>query len=128
MLFPGRKFSILVDPKQISVVFESEKQKEKKGVLTSFISFPTFISNFPPSLLQFSFFSPQFSPLSLFTLTLFSRYVSKNFPGQKSLTPLIVLHLLLMHNAICVHPLLTYTYALIVVFKYYSKHAAPYTV
>ena len=30
MLFPGKKIPILVDPKEISVVFKSEKQKKKK--------------------------------------------------------------------------------------------------
>ena len=35
MLFPGKKNPILVDPKQISVVLKSEKQKkkERKGPL-----------------------------------------------------------------------------------------------
>ena len=53
----------------------SEKQKKKKKkVLSSFCNFSTssFISNFPPSLLQFPFFSSQFSPLFTFSLPLLS--------------------------------------------------------
>ena len=45
-----------------------------------FLTFPTSISNFPPSFLQFSLFSSQFSPFSLFFLASFFQYVSKNFP------------------------------------------------
>ena len=79
MLFPGRKIPILVDPKQIFVVFESEKskkkkkKKKKKGPHLFFSRFPASISNFPPFLLNFH-------PFSLFSLPLFSRYVSKKFP------------------------------------------------
>ena len=42
--------------------FKSEKKKKKKPS-PLFLTFPTSISNFPPSLLQLSFFSSQFSPL-----------------------------------------------------------------
>ena len=64
--------SLLVDPKQISVVLKSEKQKKKKKKgqkVLSFYNFTASIFNFPPSLFQFSFFS---SPFSLFPLPLFS--------------------------------------------------------
>ena len=67
IFFPGvkcffqYKIPILVHPKQISSVFKvkrkkkrKRKKKKKKKVLTSF---------YPPSLLQFSFFLSQFSPL-----------------------------------------------------------------
>ena len=60
------------------------KKKKKKRSSPLFRIFPTSIYNFPPSLLQFSFFSSQFLPLFHFSLPLFSRYVSKKFPGQKS--------------------------------------------
>ena len=54
-LFPVQ-ISILVDPKQISVVFNSEKKEKKSSAHFSPYNF-----KFPPSLLQFSFFSSQFS-------------------------------------------------------------------
>ena len=84
MLFPGRKFPILVDPKQISVIFKSEKQKKKKKKKKRssdlFRAFPTSISNFEPSLYHFPSFLLNFYPFSLFSFSYFSRYVSKNFP------------------------------------------------
>ena len=83
MLFPGRKFPILVDPKQISVVFKSEKQKKRSSPI--FITFPTCISNFPPSLLQFTFFSSKFSTLFPFFLDSFFPIRQEKFSGQKSL-------------------------------------------
>ena len=76
--FPGVKCffpvenSILVDPKQILVVLKSDK------VLSSFC-------NFPPSLLQFSFFSSQFAPLFPFFFTSFLPVGQQKFPCQKSL-------------------------------------------
>ena len=80
----------MVDPKQISVVFKSEEQNKKKGKKWSsplYITFPTSISNIPPSLLQFSIFFFQFScyffhfsPLFIFFLPFFSQSVSENFP------------------------------------------------
>ena len=42
------------------------------------VTFTTSISYFPPSLLHFSFFSSQFSPI--FPCLFFSQYVSKHFP------------------------------------------------
>ena len=78
MLFSREKIPILVDPKLISVVFKSEKQKKqtnkqkqnktKKSTHLILERFPASISNFPPFLINFHPFS------------LFSRYVSKNFP------------------------------------------------
>ena len=76
---------------------KSKKGKKKGGGSSPlFITFPTSNSNFPPFLLQFSFFSSQFSPLFPFfpirqqnfpvrslwghPFSLFSQYVSKNFP------------------------------------------------
>ena len=63
---------------------EKKKKKKKKRSSPLFISFPTSISNFPPScftifLLFFSISTP-FPFFSIFSLPLFSRYVSKNFP------------------------------------------------
>ena len=57
---------------------KKKKKKKKKGLCSAsrFHVFQPSISNFPTSLLQFSFFSFHF----LFSLPLFSRYVSKNFP------------------------------------------------
>ena len=51
-----------------------KKKRERKSSSPLFITFPTSISNFPPSLLQFSqfsFFSSQFSPLFPFFPCLF---------------------------------------------------------
>ena len=50
---------------------QKKKKKKKKRSSPFFITFPSSISNFPPSLLQFSFFSSQFSPLFLFFLASF---------------------------------------------------------
>ena len=82
MFFPGRKFPFWYTQNKITVVFKTEKQKKKKKKRSSplFTTFPTSISNFPPSLLQFYNFpsylfsifthSPFFSPI----------HQSKNFP------------------------------------------------
>ena len=80
--FPVEK-SILVDPKQISVVLKSEKhkkKKKKKKVPSSFCNFPPSIFNFTPSLFlfQFSFFPAPF--YFFFSLPLFSQWVNRNFP------------------------------------------------
>ena len=53
---------------------KSEKKKKKKRSSPLFITFPTSIFNFPPSLfpfLQFSSFLLNFHPFSLFSLPLF---------------------------------------------------------
>ena len=60
--------------------WKAKKKKKKKRPSPLLITFPTSISNFPPSLLPFSFFSSQFSALFHFSLPLSSRYISKNFP------------------------------------------------
>ena len=87
------KISILVDPKQISVVLKSEKQKNKnknknkqtektKKKSPHFVTFPPSIFNFPPSLLQFSFFSSPFSLFSSpFSLALLFPIDQQRFPG-----------------------------------------------
>ena len=70
LIFPDLKcffsveISILIDPKQISVVSQSKKPPSKKKVLCSVSYFSPSILNFPPSL-QYSFSSSQFSLLSL---------------------------------------------------------------
>ena len=77
--FPGEKcffpveIPILVDPKQISVVFNFPKWKAKKKKRSSplFITFPTSNSNFTPSLLQFFVFFLNFCHSFLFSLPLF---------------------------------------------------------
>ena len=74
---------------------QPKKKKKKKRSSPLFITFPTSISNFPPPLLQFSFFSSQFSPLFLAS---YFPIRQQKFPGQKSrgggtllpVTPLIV--------------------------------------
>ena len=79
--FSQYKIPILVDSKQISVVFKSEKQKGKKKASTLFISFPTYhllFLNFPSFLLNFH-------PFSLFILASFFPIRQQRFPGQKSL-------------------------------------------
>ena len=81
-VFSRLKVPILVDPKQIFLVFKSEKQK--KGSSPLFVTFPTSISNFPPSLLQFSFFSCQFSSLFHFFLASFFPIRQQKFPDQNS--------------------------------------------
>ena len=50
-----------------------KKKKKKKGPHLFLERFPASISNFPPFLVNYH-------PFSLFSLPLFSRYVSKNFP------------------------------------------------
>ena len=90
-----------VDPKQISVIFKSEKGKKKKKKERSsplFRTFPTSISNFSPSLYYFPSFLLNFYPFPLFSLPLFSQFSlspfflayfflirQQKFPGQKSL-------------------------------------------
>ena len=59
-------------------------KKKKKGSSPLFITFPTSISYFPLSLLQFSFFSCQFSPLFPFFLASFFPIRQQKFPNQKS--------------------------------------------
>ena len=54
-----------------------EKWQEKKKSCPHFVTFPPSIFNFPPSLLQFFFFSSQFSPLFPFFLPSF-------FPGRSA--------------------------------------------
>ena len=90
--FSQREIPILVDPKQISVIFKTEKQNKKTNKKTNkqkkkgphlflklfLLSFPIFhlpFYNFPSFLLNFH-------PFSLFSLPLFSRYTSKNFPAR----------------------------------------------
>ena len=90
----------MVDPKQKQKQNQKTKNKKKRSS-PRFITFPTSISKFPPSLLQFPFtifllFFSIFHPLSLFSLPLFSRYVSKNFPVRSlwgALCPLPVMPL-----------------------------------
>ena len=80
MLFPGRKFPILVDPKQISVIFKSDKQKKKKKkVFTSFLYFPIFHLPFYNIFLLFNF-----TPFPI-SLPLFFLIHQQKFPSQKSL-------------------------------------------
>ena len=81
--FSRWKISILVAPKQILVVFKSEKQKKKKrkGPLLIFELFPPSIFNFPPSLLQFFFFSSPFPPPP------FSLFPSLFFPDRSAKIP-----------------------------------------
>ena len=61
--FPGVKCFFPVEnshfgrPKTNLRRFQKRKAKKKKKSSPLFITFPTSISNFPPSLLQFSFFS-----------------------------------------------------------------------
>ena len=62
--------------------FQKWKAKKKKSSHL-FYNFSYF--NFPPSLLQFSFFSSQFSPLFPFFLASFFPIRQQKFPGQKSL-------------------------------------------
>ena len=69
-------------PKQISAVFKSEKKIRSSPLV---ITFPTSISNFPPSFLKFSFFSSPYSPLFPFFLASFFPIRQQKFPGQKSL-------------------------------------------
>ena len=62
-----------------------KERKKKKKSSPLFINFPTFILNFPSSLLQFCFFSSQLSPLFPFILAFFFPIRKQKFPGQKSL-------------------------------------------
>ena len=89
--FPGVKCffpaenSHIGRPKTNSVVFKSEKQKKRSSPLI--ITFPTSISKFPPSLLQFSFFSYQFSPFfpsSLLNSPLFPVFLASFFPDTSA--------------------------------------------
>ena len=57
---------------------KKKKRKEKK-VLNSFYNFSYSHFQFSTFPFKFSFFSSQFSHLSLFSLPVFSPYVSKNF-------------------------------------------------
>ena len=90
--FPGVKCFLPVEnsrfgrPKTNFRLFQKsfffEKKKKKKGSSPLFITFLTYISNFPPSLLQFSFFPSQFSPLFPFFLASFFPIRQQKFPGQ----------------------------------------------
>ena len=61
--------------------WKKKKKKKKKGkkkgplLIFHFVTFPTSVFNFPPSLSRFSFSSP----FSLFLLPSFSRWVSRDF-------------------------------------------------
>ena len=70
ILFPSRKFPFCWTQNKFWCFGE-------KKVLSSFVTFPPSIFNFPSSLLQFSFFSSQFSPLFPFFLASF-------FPGRSA--------------------------------------------
>ena len=86
MFFPGRKFPFWYTQNKFrSFSKVKSKKKKKKRSSPLFITFPTPISNFPSSLLQFSFFSPQFSPLFPFFLASFFPICKHKFPGQKFL-------------------------------------------
>ena len=101
MFFPGRKFPFWYTQNKFPSFLKvkrkkrrrrrrskkkKKKKKKKKGphlflYLYNF-SYPTSISNFPSSLLQFSFFSSQFSPLFTFFVASIRK---QKFPGHKSL-------------------------------------------
>ena len=84
MLFPGKKIPILVYSKHISVIFKSEKKKKSPHF---FYNFPTSIFIFPPSLLQFPFFSSQFfTPFPFFPDT--SAKISRSEVSGGTLPPL----------------------------------------
>ena len=59
MLFPGRKFPFLVDPKQIQWFWKVKSKRKKPS--PHFVTFPPSIINFTPSLFRFSFFFPSSS-------------------------------------------------------------------
>ena len=86
ILFPGRIFWFLVDPKNFSS-FEKWKAKKKKKVPFSFCHFATFSSfNFQFSTFPFTIFLVFFSisPFSLFFLCSFFPVDDQKFPSQKS--------------------------------------------
>ena len=96
MLFPGRKFPILVDPKQISVIFKSEKQKKKKKkkkkkgpqIFLELFLLPFPILNLPFTifLLFFSIFTPfPFFPSPIFPDT--SAKISRSEVSGGALCP-----------------------------------------
>ena len=74
--FSRYKIPILVDPKQISVVLKSEKQKRKSSPL--FVTFPPSFFQFftSPSLFQFSFFP--------FLMLHFPYFPSLSFPNTSA--------------------------------------------
>ena len=87
--FPGVKCFFPVEnshfgrPKTNFHRFQKWKEKKKKNRSSPlFIAFRTSVSNFPPSLLQFSFFSSQFSPLFPFFLCSFFPIHQLKFPSQ----------------------------------------------
>ena len=89
---PVIEISILVHPKQITVISKSEKQKKKKKkqkkkkVLCSFSFSPSSILIFPPALFPFfpCFFFP-FPPLFPTLLSfLFSPFLIPKFVSQKT--------------------------------------------
>ena len=92
--FSQWKFSILVHPKQTSLISKSEKQKEKKEVLCSFSHFFPSIFHFPPStlaifLLFFSLFPFFFA--SIFPIGL-QKKISEKCQGGILLPPPPPLH------------------------------------
>ena len=88
MLFPVENF-YFGRPKTNFSCFEKlkakkkTKNKNKKKSSSHFVTFPPSIFNFPPSFLQFSFFSSPFSPLYPFFLTSFFPIGQQKFPGPE---------------------------------------------
>ena len=76
------EISILVHPKQISVVSKCEKKKErkKKSPLLGFILFYPSITNFPPSISQFFLL---FCPFPFFPCLCTFPGRSQKIPGEK---------------------------------------------
>ena len=106
--FSRLKIPILVDPKQKqkkktkNKKKQTNKQTKKKRSSTLFLTFPTSIFNFPPSLLNFPSFLLNFHTFSLFSLPLFSHYVSQNFP-VRSLWPCLLPPPRLLRHCVIVH-------------------------
>ena len=76
--FRGGKAFFLIFEKKKKKKKKRRKKKKKKKVLSSFCNYPSFhfhIFNFPPSFLQFSFFSSPFPPplFHFFLASFFSR-------------------------------------------------------
>ena len=89
MLFPGRKFPFWYTQNKFPSFSKVKKRKKKKKKKKRrkkkrssplFRTFPTSISNFSPSPYNFPSFLLNFYPFPLFSLPIFSRYVSKNLP------------------------------------------------
>ena len=66
--------------RRFQIKSEKQKKKKKKNVLTLFLFHNFFYFHFQFSTFPLSIFLLNFHPFSLFSLPLFSRYVSKNFP------------------------------------------------